>query len=229
MKTVVVHGHKQLTMYQEVEDGQPMFNISGEVALIRDSSSSRQSDFNANAVIQTMEHNGFTVTEKRLERDLDLSEFRYLIFVMDMPSMELGVYVQHLRTGSLKNKSFCLISGIDTFDTEKFKESVKHLLVEAGAEPMTTTDFGPKGTRGVPDSVLVEDVFRTRTDGNPYAHSPYVADKNKCREYLIYDTRAILPIFAVAYNRCNSAAEQDNSDVATLEDIIFSYLPPSRP
>lgn len=229
LNTVVVHGYKQLMMHQEVEDGQPLLQVCGRVALIRSSRPSEQCKTRAAAVKEQMKQNGFVVTEKTLTRDLDVSDSRYLIFVVNTPSAELEEYVRNLQAGALAGKSFRLISGTEALEPTDSEESMKQMLVGAGAEPLASTDFGPKGLRGVPDCVVVEDVFRAGADGNAYAASPYAVDQNKCREYLVYDTRAILPLFAVAYHRYNTPADRDDSDVATLENLIFPYLPPSRP
>lgn len=228
MNAVVVHGYKQLMMHQEVEEGQPLFQVCGKVALIQDSRPSVQSGTKAAAVKEMMERNEFMVTEKVLGRDMDLSDFRYLIFVVDMPSAQLEEYARSLQADDLAGKSFCLVSGTDGLESASFEESMRQMLVAAGGEPLASTDFGPKGLRGVPDSVLVEDAFHAGCGGNAYAASPYATDRNKCREFLVYDTRAVLPLFAVAYNRYNTPADRDESEVATIENLIFPYLPPSR-
>ena len=206
-----------------------MLQICGRVALIRDSFPTPQSEAKAASVKELMEQNGFTVAERTLAPGLDLSEFRYLIFLANMPSAQLEDYARSLPAGVLAGKSFYLVNGMDAQGSPGFEEDMRQMFVGAGAEPLASINFGPKGVRGVPDSVLIEDAFHAGRDRDAYAPSPYAVDRNKCREFLVYDTRAVLPLFAVAYNRYNSAADRDDSEIATLENIIFPYLPPSRP
>jgi len=62
--------------------------------------------------------------------------------------------------------------------------------------------------------------------------SPYASDQYKCREILVQNSQAILPIFAVTYHRYHDENQKDSKsslEQVAIEDIVFTYLSPKDP
>ena len=253
---LVVAGPKQFTMHQDMmpgddtPTGMPHLNVCGSVAVVCGQEESCPVIAEcADELIGRLRQRGYGDVLERcvLRRDLDVKRFRYVFFVVDVHDPEFLAFCQNIAPGTMSSMSFIIYdcsggapravtsSPRQSSEVEKAAaaaaaaaadddddENVALKALERGGAWQMKDELGPRGEDGVPDSVLVEDM----TADDQRVVSPYESDKRRCREYFVYESDAVLPLFAVVYNRYNNRyqAREGQNDVGNLEDIILQQL-----